>query len=72
MWAGPGADRVGLVRGVLEGAEALGFSGKELPSEGTTRMLLQLPAGRTVSESVLNTMRTTHGVLAVETQQHGK
>ncbi len=67
MWCAPDADRVGLVKSVLEGAEALGFSGKELPSEGTTRMLLQLPAGRAIPEGVLNTIRTTHGVLAVET-----
>lgn len=62
------SDRAAISKSVIEGAEALGFSGKEIPSVSITRLLVQLPSANPLSsdETALKPLRESRGVVDVK------
>lgn len=68
VWTSLSADRSSIIKAVLQGAEALGFTAKELPSAFSTRLLLQLPStsssSHSLSDQALQPLRECHGVLS--------
>lgn len=62
------SDRASISKSVISGAEALGFSGKEIPNVSVTRLLLQLPSPNVLAdEAALKPLRESQGVIEVRT-----